>query len=472
MAKITAYGAAQEVTGSKHLLDTGESRILVDCGVFQGHREEARRKNTEFPFPAGSLSSAVNTHGHLDHCGLYPLLVKQGFLGDILATPATRDIAGLVMLDSAKIQAQDARFIEKRNRKDPQPWRKVVPPLYGSRDVECALQQYVTVSYRRPFRLTQDTSVTFYDAGHILGSSLVHFEVQTPGAREPLSVGFTGDLGRKDLPIIRDPEFLPPLDYLVCESTYGDRLHDDMAFAEEELAQVIRETVAKGGRVIIPTFAVERTQEIIYHLHRLTDAGRIPRLPVFVDSPMAVAATAIFKAHPECFDAETHEQFLDEGQSPFAFEKLTYVTDSEESKKINQMLGPCVILASSGMCEGGRILHHLIHGVGDSRNTILVVGFMAENTLGRMLADKRPEVKIFGERYSVKARVKILNAFSAHADYREIGRWVGHLDAARLKGVFLVHGEPAAQAHLAEYLRSLGVRKVEALRAGVPVELA
>lgn len=471
MVHLTAYGAAREVTGSKHLLDTGSSRILVDCGVFQGHREEAYRKNVEFPFPPGRLTACINTHGHLDHCGLYPLLVKRGFLGDILSTPATRDIASLVMLDSAKIQGQDARFLEKRNRKDPQPWRKVVPPLYGTRDVEAALQQYVTVSYRRKFHLSEDVTATFFDAGHILGSALTHLAVNVPGRPEPLSVGFTGDLGRKDLTIIRDPDTLPPLDYLVCESTYGDRLHDDMTQAEEELAQVIRETAAKGGRVIIPAFAVERTQEIIYHLHRLRDAGSIPRMPVFVDSPMAVAATAIFKAHPECFDAETHEQFLDAGDSPFAFEGLSYVTDPQESKRINQLREPCIILASSGMCEGGRILHHLLHGVGDARNTVLIVGFMAQNTLGRMLADKRPEVKIFGERHAVRARVKILNAFSAHADYKEIGRWVGRLDAGRLKGVFLVHGEPAAQEHLGEHLRSLGVKRVEALEPGVPVEL-
>ncbi len=469
MVTLTSFGAAEEVTGSRHVLETEQVKILVDCGLFQGRREEAHEKNRRFPFNPSSLAASVNTHGHLDHCGTYPLLVKEGFAGDILSTPATRDIASLVMMDSARIQAYDARFLDKQQSRDPKPWRKVFPPLYDEEDVQAALHQYVTVAYHRSYPLAPGVVITLYDAGHILGSSLVHMEVHSEG--KVLSVGFTGDLGRKGLPILRDPEALPPLDYLVCESTYGDRLHDDIEFAEEELAQVVRNTVEAGGRVLIPAFAVERTQELIYCLHRLHDAGRIPPVPVYVDSPMAVSATAIFRAHPECYDRETVEAFLDHNESPFSFGSLSYITDVEASKALNSRKGPCVIIATSGMCEAGRILHHLLHGLSDPRNTVLIVGFMAQNTLGRALADKKPEVRIFGERHPVRARVKILNAFSAHADYREIGDWVLAQDRRRLKGVFLVHGEPSAQEALARHLDGLGVRPVTALRPGVSMAL-
>ncbi len=469
MVTLTSFGAAEEVTGSRHVLETDQVKVLVDCGLFQGRREEAHEKNRRFPFNPSSLFASVNTHGHLDHCGTYPLLVKEGFSGDILSTPATRDIASLVMMDSARIQAYDARFLDKQQSRDPKPWRKVFPPLYDEENVKAALHQYVTVAYRRSYSLAPGVVVTLYNAGHILGSSLVHMEVHSEG--KVLSVGFTGDLGRKGLPILRDPEGLPPLDYLVCESTYGDRLHDEIEFAEEELAQVVRNTVEAGGRVLIPAFAVERTQELIYCLHRLHDAGRIPPVPVYVDSPMAVSATAIFRAHPECYDRETVEAFLSRNESPFSFGSLSYITDAEASKALNSRKGPCVIIATSGMCEAGRILHHLLHGLSEPRNTVLIVGFMAQNTLGRALADKRPEVRIFGERHSVRARVKILNAFSAHADYREIGEWILAQDRGRLKGVFLVHGEPTAQTALARHLDGLGVHPVTALRPGVSMAL-
>ncbi len=466
MITLTAHGAAEEVTGSKHLLDTGGTKVLVDCGMFQGHREEARRKNQVFPFSPSSLHACVNTHGHLDHCGVFPLLVKEGFGGDILSTSATRDIAGLVLEDSARIQAYDARFLDNQQKKNPRPWRKVFPPLYSPEDVREAMSRYVTVPYGRAREIAPGVRATLYDAGHILGSALVRLELDGG-----MAVGFTGDLGRPGLPLLRDPEVIPPVDVLVCESTYGDRLHDPIDTAEEELADVVRKTVAQGGRVIIPAFAVERTQELIYFLHRLHKAGRIPAVPVFVDSPMAVSATTIFRAHEDCYDAEAVEEFLDNGESPFTFQALRYITDSAESKKLNDLTAPCVIISSAGMCEAGRILHHLLHGIGDERNTVLIVGFMAQNTLGRALADKRPEVTIFGERHPVRARVKILNAFSAHADYREIGDYVGKLDQGRLQKILLVHGEPDAQAHLRAHLNALGHSDVRILKAGEPVQL-
>jgi metallo-beta-lactamase family protein len=408
----------------------------------------------------------VNTHGHLDHCGAYPLLVRDGYGGTIFGTGATRDIAALVLEDSARVQAADSKFLDKQQRKSPRPGRRVFPPLYDAADVQDALSQYVPVPYQRPREISKGVKVTFFDAGHILGSALAHFEL-----RDGTAIGFTGDLGRPNLPLLKDPEVLPPVDYLVCESTYGDRLHDALPQAEEELAQVVRDTAAKGGRVIIPAFAVERTQELVYFLHRLHDAGRIPAIPVFVDSPMAVSATGIFRAHEDCYDAESTKEFLDNGESPFSFSALRYITEAADSKKLNMLEKPCVIISSSGMCEAGRILHHLVHGVGDGRNTILIVGFMAQNTLGRALADKLPEVRIFGERHPVRARVKILNAFSAHADYREIGEYIRRLDRSRLKGIFLVHGEPAAQAALRTYLASLGLPIPVILKAGETVHL-
>jgi metallo-beta-lactamase family protein len=469
MITITAHGAAREVTGSKHLLDTGARRILVDCGVFQGRREESREKNASFPFDPASIDLCVNTHGHLDHCGNYPLLVRRGFAGEILATPATRDVAKLVMLDSARIQEADAAFVEKRQRKFPRPGRKAQPPLYGERDAEAAAARFAAIDYDAPHPLGPGLTLTLRDAGHILGSAIAVFDVAGDGG--PLKVAFTGDLGRSGMPILRDPAELGAVDYLVCESTYGNRKHDEIQFAEEELAEVVRDTAAKGGRVIVPAFAIGRTQELVYNLHKLHSAGRIPRIPVFVDSPMAISATEIFKRHPECFDEETVAEFLSKGESPFAFDALELTRTVEQSKRINNQRMPCVVISASGMCEAGRILHHLLIGVGDHRNTILVVGFMAQNTLGRALADRKSEVRIFGETHPVKARVKILNAYSAHADYVEIGRWVQRLDRSRLKAVFLVHGEKTAEEAMRTHLLSLGVPRVEILEAGRAVPL-
>jgi metallo-beta-lactamase family protein len=468
MITVTAHGAAQEVTGSKHLLDIGSHRILVDCGVFQGHREECRQKNATFPFDPESVDVCVNTHGHLDHCGNYPLLVKNGFGGEILSTPATRDVAKVVMFDSAHIQQADARYLEKLQKKYPKPNRKIIPPLYDEADVTTAAARYRPVDYDQPREIGPGVKLTLRDAGHILGSAIAVFEIATKSG--PLTVAFTGDLGRRGMPILRDPAEIGAVDYLVCESTYGNRQHDELAFAEEELSQVVTDTANKGGMVIVPAFAIGRTQELIYNLHHLYLAGRIPDIPIFVDSPMAISVTDIFRAHPECYDEETLTEFSNNGKSPFAFSSLKFTRSVEESKAIAERT-PCVVISASGMCESGRILHHLAHGVGDPRNTILVVGFMAQNTLGRALADKRKEVRIFGETYPVNARVKILNAFSAHADYRELGGWVTRLDRNRLKAVFLVHGEQTAEEAFRAHLLSLGVPRVDILEADRPVAL-
>lgn len=470
MIRLTSYGAAREVTGSKHLLEVGDARILIDCGMFQGRRRETRARNADLGLDPATLTACIDTHGHLDHCGAYPLLAKRGYRGPIWATAATADVAELVMADAARIQVADARYLERQIAKRPNDRREVVPPLYDEEDAALATSLFRPVAYHEPFQVVQGVTATFLDAGHILGSSIVRLDCNDGGRR--ITVVVTGDLGRRNTPILRDPEVVADADWLVCESTYGARLHDDIVRAQDELAQVVRETAARGGRVLIPAFAVGRTQELVWHLHQLHADGRIPPIPVYVDSPMATRATAIFAKHTECYDRETVERFLRNGLSPFSFAALKYIESAEDSKKLNELRVPCIIIATSGMCEAGRILHHLVHGVGDHRNTVLIVGFMAQNTLGRALADRKAEVRIFGETHELRARVKILNAFSAHADRDEIGKWVGRMDRRRLRGVFLVHGEPDAQDALADHLReTCGIDRVEGLEAARPVVL-
>ena len=453
---LQCFGAAREVTGSKHLLtlDNGV-RLLLDCGEFQGRRAEAATKNREFPFPPGKIDAVLLSHGHLDHSGALPMLVKQGFDGPIHTTPATRDIAGLIMRDSAHIMQKDNEWLLKKEK-----GKKAYPPLYDENDVVQTLEQMETHGYHRPFEVAPGVTAEFYNSGHILGSAMIVLTVAGAAGTAPLKIAFTGDVGRRGLPIISDPEPLSAVDCLICEGTYGNRLHEPMDDAKRQLAEVIRETARKGGKIIIPAFAVGRTQELIYLLHLLKDEQAIPDLDIFVDSPMAVNATGIFEAHPECYDEETRQAFVAHHANPFGFNGLKYVTDVEESKAINTRLDPCIIISSSGMCEAGRILHHLKNNVGDPRSTVLIVGFMAQNTLGRALADKRPVVKIFGNPYPVRARVKILNTFSGHADWQDLLALVGALDRQRLRQLFLVHGESDALESLRDRLQSAGAPPV------------
>ena len=465
--KLYSQGAAQEVTGSKHILDTGTSKVMVDCGAFQGRRQEAERKNREWIPETGNLDAVVLTHGHFDHCGLLPLLSQKGFQGNIYATAATRDIANIIMMDSAKIQARDAEYLRKQAEKKGETfdWK----PLYNEDDVLKATQQFVTLSYKRSIYVAPDVGITFYDAGHILGSASVYCEVRNGGG--PLRVGFSGDLGRKNKPIIRDPDPMPPVDYLVMESTYGDRLHEDVTNILEELARIVNETAKRGGKIIIPAFAVERTQDIIYYLHLLSDRKQIPELPIFIDSPMAVNATSIFRVHPECYDEETRDAFLQHHKNPFGFNSLRYVDSVAESKEINNFSGPAIIVSASGMCEAGRIVHHLLHTITDPRNTILIVGYMAAHTLGRKIRDREKEVRIFGNTLPLKAQVEEIRALSSHADYSEMGEYVRKLDMQKLKKIFLVHGEEEPQQHFQKYLLDLGVADVEIVKYGEEYQL-
>ncbi len=433
--KLTFWGAAQTVTGSMHQLEADGRSYLLDCGMYQGHRKEAEQRNRHFPFPAQSIDAVILSHAHIDHSGNLPLLVKNGFGGPIYATPASVDLAHAMLLDTAHIQESDVAFLNK--------WRarrgeEILEPLYTTEDAQRTLPLFQPVPYYTPKQLSANLSYQCYDAGHILGSSTILFHSQENGREVRLL--FSGDLGRKSMLIIRDPDPPPPADYLIMESTYGGRSHEELQSAKDKLAGVIKSTAARGGKVIVPAFAVGRVQQLVLLLHELTNEGRVPNIPIFVDSPLAVDVTAVFRKHPEVFDEETRK-YLTDGDDPFGFKRLTYIREANESKKLNDLHGPCVIISPSGMCEAGRILHHLRNNLEDPRCTVLITGYQADNTLGRRLLDKAPEVKVFGEPMRVRATVESLQALSAHADQAELLEWMKPL-AGAVKKVFLVHGEP------------------------------
>jgi len=458
-----SLGAAEEVTGSKHILEVDGKSYLVDCGAFQGSRAEADRKNREFGIKPARLDGVILTHGHYDHCGMLPMLSKNGYKGNIYATPATRDIANLVMMDSANIQARDAEYLRKQAGKKGEKfdWN----PLYNEKDVIETTSQFMTISYRRPFNIGDGMQCEFYDAGHILGSAMPFVTIKKDGKER--TVLFSGDLGRKNRPIIRDPELPPVPDYLVVESTYGDRQHDNSEDAMKRLAEIAREAEDKRGKILIPAFAIERTQELVYYFHLLVDNGEISEIPIYVDSPMATNATTIFQVHPECYDKETHEAFIKHHKNPFGFNSLHFTTSVNESKALNNHKGPLIIISSNGMCEAGRIQHHLMNNIDDPNTTILLVGFMARDTLGRRLQNREEEVRIQGNLFKRKAKVENINAFSAHADYAETIEWLASMgcpekpgnpekpDLSRLKKILLVHGEPKAQKAFKKYLEGL-----------------
>ncbi|MCI5644437.1 MAG: MBL fold metallo-hydrolase [Treponema porcinum] len=460
---ITMYslGAAEEVTGSKHILEIDGHQIMIDCGAFQGKRQLSDTKNRDFDIAADKLDAVVLTHGHYDHCGLLPVLTKKGFTGNIYATPATRDIANLVMMDSARIQARDAEFLAKQANKKGEKftWR----PLFNEDDVVKTANQIISLSYNRKMYIAPNVSLEFYDAGHILGSGFAYLTI-TNGSEET-RVLFTGDIGRKEKPIIRNPAVnMPPPDYIVLESTYGNRKHEDAEFAMKELERVVRDTCSKKGKIIIPSFAIERAQELVFYLHLLTDRKKIPVVPIYVDSPMAANATSVFRVHPECYDESVNEAFLKHHKNPFGFGSLSFTTSVEESKSLNDKEGPMIIISADGMCEAGRVLYHLANEIGNERNTILIVGYMAENTLGRKIRDGEKEVKILGDMYHVNAKVEQINAFSAHADYTEMTDWLKTIDTSRLKNIFLVHGEKEAQEFFTDYLHQNGFPNVTTVK--------
>jgi metallo-beta-lactamase family protein len=405
------------------------------------------------------------SHAHIDHSGLLPKLYREGFRGPVYATDATRDLCQAMLADSAHIQEKDAEWV---NRREKRKGADKIEPLYGQQDALGVMEQFETVAYGRAFQPLPGLDVEYRDAGHILGSATMMLTVQEGG--RTVKIGFTGDVGRDDRPILRDPEPMSDCDYLICESTYGGEVHDPPDQAKDRLAEVVGETARRGGKVIVPAFAVGRTQEIVYRLDQLTNEGRLPPIPVYVDSPLAVNVTDIFRRHPECYDEELL-QYMEQDGEPFGFSRLTYIRDVEDSKRLNTSRLPMVIISASGMAEAGRILHHLRNNVEDPKNTILIVGYCAPHTLGRRIVEERSEVKIFGETHRLRADVQVMNSYSAHADEPELIRFLGHLDQDRLKRIFLVHGDPSRQLALFDALREAGYAEAQAPARGETVEL-
>lgn len=463
--KITFHGAAQTVTGSMHELDAGGARILLDCGLFQGRRKEARQRNANFPFPASRIQSVLLSHAHIDHSGNIPTLVKSGFEGPVYATPATVDLCHSMLPDSAHLQEKDALFLAKRKHRRKllgvEDEIEIVEPLYTQQDADRSLKHFRSVLDGTPTEIASGVTFRFVEAGHILGSAWVDIKVRENGRTTRLA--FSGDIGRPNLPIIRDPEPLLEADYLILESTYGDRLHKNLGSVKQKLADAVRRAASRGGKIIAPAFAVGRTQQLVLMLHELVEEKQIPSIPVFVDSPLAVDVTEVFRRHVYLFDEET-ARFLRNGEDPFGFRMLRYVREVSQSKALNDLKGPALIISAAGMCEAGRVLHHLRNNIGDPRNMVLVTGFMAENTLGRKIVEKWPEVPVFGEPVRLRAEVVKLNELSGHADQRELLEWIRPA-AKTLKGIFLVHGEPSQAASLKRAIQErYGIEAVIALR--------
>lgn len=465
--KIQFYGAARTVTGSMHLLEVNGRRLLLDCGLYQGSRQEAFDRNRNFPFKPSDIDTLILSHAHIDHSGNIPTLVKEGFQGDIYTTAATRDLCAAMLRDSGHIHEEDAEYVNKKRAKKGQP---PVEPLYTADDASRSLSYFSGLSYHRPQVIGPGLTLTLYDAGHILGSAVVVLDVDEDGRKRRLV--FTGDLGRRGMPILRDPEAVDGAVGMVIESTYGDRRHEPIESTDAQLRRVIVETYRRGGNVIVPAFAVGRTQELVYALHRLMSAQKLPNLPIFVDSPLATNVTEVFRLHPECYDAELNRFIADDRDGdPFGFHRLTYVRTTEASKQLNFLRDPAVIISASGMAEAGRVLHHLKNNIEDPRNTVLIVGWQAPDTLGRRLVEHEPVVKIFGEEYQLRAQVVTINGYSGHADRDELLSYTDRMVWPGLESAFVVHGEEASSLSLAEALREKGIPRVAVPRRGESCEL-
>lgn len=464
--KIKFCGAAKTVTGSCHLLtlDSGY-KILLDCGLYQGSDNEFEDFNNIWLFDPSDIDCLILSHAHIDHCGRIPKLVKDGFQGRIICTDATRDLAAIMLLDSAKIQEKDAQYLNKKHEKNGN-----FRPLYTVEDVCDSVSSFVGVSYERWLKLNDNVSVLFRDSGHIFGSASVTLRINGDH-RPPKYFGFTGDIGRPDRPILRDPVPMENLDYLITESTYGGQTHNNIPHDEKALLDIIETTcITRKGKLIIPAFSVGRTQEIVYMLDRLESEGRMPRISVYVDSPLAINATEVFRLHPECFDPEIVDYMIS-NPNPFGFNNLRYIRESSESKKLNSLRGPAIIISASGMMTGGRILHHLINHIEDEQNTILIVGYCAPNTLGEKIRRGDKRVKIFGTPKKVKAEVVVVDSFSAHGDHNEMLKYLSNLDRERLKKIFLVHGDPEKQGLFKSGLEKEGFKEILIPELGNEYEL-
>jgi metallo-beta-lactamase family protein len=444
--KITFCGAAGEVTGSQHLIQCGKLKILLDCGLFQGRRAETRHKNETFFHDPSNLDAVILSHAHIDHCGNLPNLYGHGFRGPVFCTDATADVADIMLRDSVHIQEEDARHLDKhRPRNLPR-----IEPLYTEKEVRGIIREFECKSYGQWHQLFPELRLRFRDAGHILGSAIVELEFQEKA--ETRRVVFTGDLGRRDLTLLKDPELVPGCDILISESTYGNRIHPPAADLKARLLSIIQRAAASGGRVVIPAFSLGRTQQIVFLLNQMHSAGELPEIPVFVDSPLSNRLTEIFRRHTDLFDDEV-QQWIQIEADPFSFPGLTYIASQAESMELNHKSGAYIVIAASGMCETGRVLHHLKHSVEGPQNTVVIIGFQAEHTLGRRIVEKRPYLKIYDREYALRAQVEILNGLSGHADASDFKWWYEGLAAKTGVGqAFLVHGEPVASQALAVVL--------------------
>lgn len=453
--KITSYGGAEEVTGSKHHLDINGARLLLDCGMFQGRRKESDLKNRHLGFDVDRLNAVILSHAHIDHSGLLPMLAKYGYRGVVYATPATRDLCAIMLQDSARIQKRDAEWLSKKHM-------SFMPPIYNEDDVREIMKHFVSIPYEVRFPVVPGVFMTFHDAGHVLGSAMVELEYEEKGKWRKFL--YSGDIGRKNMAILADPWEPEPADVVLMESTYGNRDHDPMELMEDKLAGYINETVERGGKLIVPSFALERAQELVYAIKRLESSGAIPELPVFVDSPLTVNITEVFRLHTESFDAEFRELMTENGD-PFLTKKIKYIRAVEESMAINRMEGPAIIISAAGMCEHGRILHHLKNHCGDPKNTIMIIGFQAKNTLGRRIVERSRTIRIFGMDHDLNAQVRVMNEFSAHAGRQELIQYgVRFKDCA--EQVLLVHGEPEGMKALKTALAKAGVPQVAIPKEG------
>jgi metallo-beta-lactamase family protein len=447
--QIRFLGAAESVTGSRHLIEFNHSKVLVDCGLYQ-ERDLQDRNWEDFGVEPAEIDAVLLTHAHLDHCGLLPKLVKEGFKGKVFCTPATAEIAKIVLADSAKIQEEDAAFKKKRHRKANYTPPRPVEPLYTVEDAEACIPMFVPVEYKTPLKVADNVEASFYEAGHILGSSIIKVTVKLNGNSR--TILFTGDLGRIGKPILKDPTIFEEADYVFVESTYGDRVHTSVEDTKDQLCDAVNKTHAAGGNIIVPSFSIERAQEVMYYMNELLMEDRIPHIMTFLDSPMAVKVTEVFKKHPELYDAEM-TKLMTQNESPFTFKGLKLVQSTRESKAINHITGTIMVIAGSGMCTGGRVKHHLVNNIARPESTVLFVGYQAVGTLGRTIVDSAPgdEVRILGDHYTVRANIVQVHGFSAHADKVEILTWLKHIKKTPRK-VFIVHGEKEAAHSFKNYL--------------------
>jgi metallo-beta-lactamase family protein len=461
--ELEFVGAARTVTGSKHLLHTEHATVLLDCGLFQGRRRESIARNQSLGLDPAAVDAVVLSHAHIDHSGALPSLLKRGFDGPIYATSATRDLCAAMLMDAAMIQQSDARYVNRLVERG-EPGVEPVEPLYDEQDVVRVLGSMITMPYRRPLPIAPGVRLTFLDAGHVLGSAIVCLDVEEGGRTRRLV--FTGDLGRRDMPLLRNPEVPDGAHVLLMESTYGDRRHGPMAETADALAELATRVYERGGKIVIPSFALERAQEIVYALKGLRAAGRLPPMPVYVDSPLTVKITDVFRLHPECLD-DPARALIEGNESPFEFPELRYIDSVEDSKALSASRTPAIVISASGMCEGGRVLHHLRATIGSSKNAILIVGFQAPHTLGRRLVERRDEVRIFGLPHDRRAEVAVLDGFSAHADQQDL---VAFAEAVRERGaleqIALVHGEPGPQRDLTARLEERGFARIASPDAG------